>query len=180
MGLFSRFKRRKEYKLSSTDFETGKNDIEVVSTWFSPEVLAEHPELANQEEEEEITEETSVVEIDFEGDCIDVTFDPREVKIEVDLFIERINGHLNWLASNVDEVENVIVRDLLELKNSTWLQGDEFELKAITFLKSIKLLSIHFFGDGAFEMFFDDGGLFAGHWIKVNVNSRREVEDASI
>ena len=61
-------------------------------------------------------------------------------------------------------------RELLPLKNSSWLEAGEQPLSPQTFLSQISLTNIQVFASGAFEFWFDDGGLFLEHLLVIEAN----------
>jgi hypothetical protein len=69
-----------------------------------------------------------------------------------------------WSARIVE----CVVKELLPLKNDVWLDEDEAELDADQFKKRISLDAITIYSDGEFEFWYDDGGLFFGHVIRVS------------
>ncbi len=69
-------------------------------------------------------------------------------------------------ASWMERVLTHAVRGLLDLKNESWSDEGE-EVKAAEFRGRMTLESISVDADGGFEFWFDDGDLFAGHWIMV-------------
>jgi hypothetical protein len=87
---------------------------------------------------------------------------------------------LDWLSSNKKLVDNVIIRDLLHLKNSNWLQEEEGPLTEKDFINKVRLTSIIFSNDMSFDLDFDDGDIFAGHTIVVPVTTNRKVKNATI
>jgi hypothetical protein len=60
------------------------------------------------------------------------------------------------------------VRDLLELKNDSWLEQGERKVTPRQFASRLKLTSVVVSKNGAFEFVFDDGDLFMGHDVVVH------------
>ena len=60
------------------------------------------------------------------------------------------------------------VKQLLPLKNDTWLGDDEQPLSAKQFQARMKLDSITVSPDGSFDFWHDDGDLFWGHSIQIS------------
>lgn len=173
--------RQGNFKLSVSDFKTEIQKSNVTMTWISPELLKllpKQPTEVNKETSVEIKSSKAIVQL-FDS-SVEVSFDPDEVDGDLDGFIGKINKQLDWLSSNRKLVDNVIVRDLLGLKNSNWLQEKETPLTEETFVNKIKLISITFFDDLSFDLDFDDGDTFAGHTIVVSVTTNRKVENATI
>lgn len=65
-------------------------------------------------------------------------------------------------------VTDLAIAELLDLKNRAWVQDDEEPLSVEQFLAAIRLTSITVAPNGSFHFWYDDGGLFFGHAIKVS------------
>jgi hypothetical protein len=59
-------------------------------------------------------------------------------------------------------------KELLRLKNDTWLGEDEAEVSEGEFSSRLVLESISLNAEGSFEFWHDDGDLFWGHSIMVS------------
>ncbi len=77
-------------------------------------------------------------------------------------------------------IDQYAVRELLDLKNGTWLEEGEAELTADQFIARMKLESIMISSDGKFEFWHDDGDLFWGHAIQVSGNVKDGPTQADI
>ena len=55
---------------------------------------------------------------------------------------------------------------------------DEDELCADEFIRRIRIESVNVSQDGEFELYYDDGGIFAGHVIIVSGNMDKGLYDA--
>lgn len=73
-----------------------------------------------------------------------------------------------------------IAAEMLELKNGTWLKDDERPFDAERFMRRLRLDSIHVGSGDALEFWFDDGGLFWGHSIRVQANANGGFQKATI
>jgi len=114
------------------------------------------------------------------GQSAEVMFDSGIAHDSLQDFILKINQQLNWLVKSKNLVEEVIIRDLLQLKNDNWLEENQSQLNKDEFLRSIQLTSINFSQHAEFNMLFDAGDLFEKHSINVKVGSKKEVEKATI
>jgi hypothetical protein len=72
------------------------------------------------------------------------------------------------------------VRDLLDLKNDTWLDEDEPEVDAEQFKRLMRLEGIVVYGDGSAEFYHLDGDLFWGHCILVHMDASERFDKADI
>lgn len=70
------------------------------------------------------------------------------------------------------------VEQLLSTKNDYWLNEDEEPLNSTDFKSRMTLESITVLSDGRFEFLFDDGELFAGHYILVSGSVAGGFSDA--
>ena len=77
-------------------------------------------------------------------------------------------------------VDEFAVEQLLPLKNESWLGEDEREITPADFKKKMKLKSINVDGDGRFEFWHDDGGLFWGHSIQVSGTLKDGLTDVDV
>lgn len=87
-----------------------------------------------------------------------------------------ISDQEGWNA----KIETGIIKDLLDLKNSTWLDEDESTISEQEFLDKIALEMIVFYDDGTFEFWYNDGDLFWGHSIQVDGSIQAGVDRATI
>jgi hypothetical protein len=71
-------------------------------------------------------------------------------------------------------------RELLGLKNDSWLDEDEAEVTEEEFARRMVLESISIQADGAFEFWHNDGDLFWGHYIMVSGNLTDGPNEAGI
>lgn len=78
------------------------------------------------------------------------------------------------------KVGDFAVQELLQLKNESWLDGDEDPVSASEFLESMILESITVNSEGGIEFLHDDGDLFWGHAIQVWGNVETGLEGADI
>jgi hypothetical protein len=76
------------------------------------------------------------------------------------------------------KVDEFAVARLLPAKNDSWLGEGERELTPADFKKRMKLQSIYVAGDGRFEFWHEDGGLFGGHAIQISGTLQDGLTDA--
>ena len=79
----------------------------------------------------------------------------------------------------IEKAKEYTVKKLLKLKNDLWLEEDEKEVTKKEFKARMKFTSLYVFSESA-NFYFDDGDLFWGHTIEVNVNQNLEFTDANI
>ena len=79
----------------------------------------------------------------------------------------------------IEKAKEYTVKKLLKLKNDLWLEEDEKEVTKKEFKARMKFTSLYVFSESA-NFYFDDGDLFWGHIIEVNVNQNLEFTDANI
>ena len=83
------------------------------------------------------------------------------------------------LTHFIEKAKDYTVNKLLKLKNDLWLEEDEKEVTKKEFKARMKFISLYVFSESA-NFYFDDGDLFWGHTIEVNVNQNLEFTDANI
>ena len=83
------------------------------------------------------------------------------------------------LTHFIEKAKDYTTKKLLKLKNDLWLEEDEKEVTKKEFKARMKFTSLYVFSESA-NFYFDDGDLFWGHTIEVNVNQNLEFTDANI
>jgi len=78
------------------------------------------------------------------------------------------------------KITDFAIKELLSLKNESWLDEDEEELKPRDFERKMKLESITLYADGRFEFWHNDGDLFWGHSILVSGDLEKGPTNADI
>lgn len=87
---------------------------------------------------------------------------------EIELGINTARILLNKQAEWDEKIKSYAAKNLLKLKNESWLDEDEKKLTSLQFKERMTVESITFYEDGSFEFIFDDGDLFWGHSIQVS------------
>lgn len=77
-------------------------------------------------------------------------------------------------------IKEKICKELLTLKNDSWLEEDEKPLTADEFISKIYLESITINNTDDFQMCFNDGDIFWGHVITVETDLKKNIEDIGI
>lgn len=67
----------------------------------------------------------------------------------------------------------------LDVYNKTWNENDE-DIDIASFVSLTKLETIVFSNDGTSGLYYDDGDLFAGHWIVAFLNPDGEFKYARL
>ncbi|WP_282043425.1 DUF2262 domain-containing protein [Winogradskyella flava] len=187
MGIFSRFRKTENYNLKKSDFTTEKEESEVEVTFISDEFaksLAEYkkkqgiPEREN--DSKKFTSVTRFANITLFGNKIRIQYDPTEIEIDENIFINQINEKLNWISENEIMIYRGITDKLLILKNEDWVEENAETLSDKQFIKCLTLTSILFFHDGSSQLGFDDGNLFWGHSIMVDLSKDNKFIDAEL
>ena len=83
------------------------------------------------------------------------------------------------LTHFIEKAKDYTTKKLLKLKNDLWLEEDEKEVTKKEFKARMKFTSLYVFSESA-NFYFDDGDLFWGHSIEVNVNKNLEFTDTNI
>ncbi len=81
---------------------------------------------------------------------------------------EAVAGRIQRLGSSLDRITAYAARQLLPVYNEHWADGPPIDEDA--FVGRLRLLSVTLDQDMRADVFFDDGGLFAGHAVIVSTN----------
>ena len=111
---------------------------------------------------------------------VGIRFDPTELEIPLKDYIEQLNEKLNWIAANRKTIEETICHELLETKNEDWLEEGEKEVSEKDFMKRLTLEDINFFDDSSAELYFNDGDLFWGHSIVIDLSADYQLDDIKL
>jgi len=75
------------------------------------------------------------------------------------------------LIRQLDDLKGFAAERLMDLYNNTWLDDDIGTVDRASFMARLTNPSIHLYDElGAAVVYFEDGGLFAGHRIEVSIN----------
>lgn len=111
------------------------------------------------------------------GQEVKVSFDGDEIE-EKSTFIEFINLRLQEIESCQKLIQNSLVVDLLELKNTVWIEDSQ--LTSEEFICKLSLSEIVFYVDQSIDILFDDGQLFGVHFITLPITAGFQLETSSI
>lgn len=176
MGLFARRKKPETFHLTQEDFKT------TTETFTGSSANSEPGKELKPEDWEESTSEltTSEALISLYGQSIDISFDPTKLEMDLEPYISLVNEKLNWLGAHREKVEEAIADKLLELKNESWLDENEKPVSKKAFMKRLTIESIEFYHDSSAQLWFDDGDLFWGHAVTIDLTENLELEDATL
>lgn len=94
---------------------------------------------------------------------------------------ELANKIINWLATNLEQTKAFAAKVLLETKNSAWVEEEgDAPLSEKEFIEALDLEGITAFSEGNFEVYFDDGDMFWGHLVQVDVAADFSFESADL
>ena len=109
MGLFSRFKKKGKFNLLKSDFKTESEDFEVVSVKLSDDFFEKFPQAKKKENYTgKNTLVTNKAKINLFENQVEIIFDPSEIELNENRFIELINHRLNWISDNEETLKNGI------------------------------------------------------------------------
>ncbi|WP_422860405.1 DUF2262 domain-containing protein [Flagellimonas sp. S174] len=181
MALFSRFKKKGEYNLSKSDFKTESEDFEVLSLKLSGDFFEKFPQAKKKENYKgKKALITNSSKINLFGNQVKIAYNPSEIELNENKFIDLINNKLNWISNNEETLKNGIAKKLVPLKNDSWLNENESEISNSEFIKRIELNGITFYGDGSSELTFDDDDLFWEHQIVVDLGIKNNLSSINI
>lgn len=126
---------------------------------------------------------------DILGSLILSRFDTWEAKInDIELSLDSLDSiaRAHQVATGLEgfakQAKAFAARELLELKNEVWSDGDEdanpIPITAEQFAQRMTLTSLNIASDKV-SFWFDDGDLFFGHAILVELNEQDQWTEAS-
>lgn len=92
--------------------------------------------------------------------------------------IQRARLLLDGLAELEPEARQLAADELLDIYNEEW--NDDDPLSAEEFMTRLTLEDIGIAADGSAELFYQDGGLFAGHAVLVSLDADGNLDNADI
>ncbi|MDW3195247.1 MAG: DUF2262 domain-containing protein [Cytophagales bacterium] len=108
---------------------------------------------------------------------VKVSFDGNEIE-KKSTFIEFINLRLQDIESSKELIQKRLVVDLLELKNTVWI--DDRQLSAEEFINKLSFSEIVFYVDQSIVIQFNDEQLFGGHCITLPITADFQLGKCSI
>jgi len=118
-------------------------------------------------------------EADWNGKTIRINFDTdgnQDISACLEVAEKLWDDQKLWKQKVADHA----VKELLSLKNETWLDEGEALLTADEFKSRMKLQSITIRAGGGIDFWFDDGDLFWGHLIHVSGSLKEGLDQAGI
>lgn len=81
-------------------------------------------------------------------------------------------AYYSTLIANLGEFKRYAAQALLPLYNNVWLDDEIGQLDEQAFMQKLARPSVHVYDEvGAALVYFEDGGIFAGHRIEITVRS---------
>lgn len=111
---------------------------------------------------------------------VEISIETAGAKTDVDDLIKTADAFLAWHEKNAAEPKKYAAKKLLKLKNKNWLEPHEKNLTESGFVKKMKLTSIGINSDKSIIIFYDDGGLFRGHSIIVEMDKNLKFRTADL
>lgn len=110
---------------------------------------------------------------------VEITLSPKSEDTPEELYPK-----LEAVAKNLGKLNRSAKRfasdSLLELKNSGWVENWYERVNPLLFKLRMSLNSVSINDDNTFEFWYNDGGLFYGHSIKVFANKENEFINCDI
>lgn len=110
------------------------------------------------------------------GYFIDITISPESYDKE--LVFKLAENTFREIRVMNESYKEKIAADLLKLHNEVWSEGKIISKNE--FKKRINIQGILIFGEGNAELYYDDGDLFWGHTIVVDVDENGLYQEAQI
>lgn len=84
------------------------------------------------------------------------------------------------LIPQLEKIENLMIKDMLLLKNESWLEENEKYYSLKPFRNEIKIYAINVFEEGLTEIFYKANDLFFGHEILVDLDDENKYESSTL
>ena len=141
--------------------------------------LKEDTLTANPGKEEELTFTTSeyTTQIKIKKQNVLVTFSKSDIDIPLEKMCAFISKQLNWISKNNPSIKEKVATDLQSLAQD-WLPEGKDTITTEEISESIALESISFLDSESCEINFNDGEIFAGHGMHIDLNSKQELGEA--
>lgn len=83
------------------------------------------------------------------------------------------------LIEQIESLKGFAADKLLDVYNDTWFDEDIGEVDRAGFINRLTKPAVHLYEIGAAVVYFEDGGLFAGHYIEISIDDGQPT-DANI
>ncbi len=110
---------------------------------------------------------------------IGITVSPESGEADRDLALDAIAQALIDLQQRERAIRYEVAASLLELYNDVWREQTS-PLATSALARQMRLTGLTMWEDLTGELFYDDGGLFAGHTIIASLSADGSLEDATI
>jgi hypothetical protein len=82
-----------------------------------------------------------------------------------------------WLVEQIESLKGFAADKLLDLYNDTWVDEDIGEVDRTGFINRLTKPAVHLYDEiGAAYVYFEDGGLFAGHFIEISIDDGQPTD----
>jgi hypothetical protein len=119
-------------------------------------------------EESEVFDGEIKATVQADGAAVGITLIPELVR-DLAEWVDRCAARIMQAIADIDAIKAHAADDHLPIKNKDWLQDGEAPLSKPDFIKRLSLNGMNLLDDEGMDLFFDDGGLFAGHSIIVSI-----------
>jgi hypothetical protein len=109
------------------------------------------------------------------GSVVSFTFDVDGYSIS-DFIVERVRAFLQRLEPLVQAAIEHVCQRMLYLKNISWLHPEELPITEAEFKSRLKLIQVWMDATGKRTLTFEDGGMFWGHDIVLDIGPNEEFE----
>lgn len=110
---------------------------------------------------------------------VSISVEDEETDAEPTAEIRHARRVLSRLPEQEPEARQLAADELLGIYNEEW-NDDGDPLSEDEFMARLTLEDVGVLADGSAELFYKDGGLFAGHAVLVSINADGNLDDADI
>ena len=152
----------------------GQINLKISDFKLKEDTITANP--GTQEESTFITSEYSTI-IKIKKQNVLVTFSKSDINISLDEMCAFISKQLNWISKNNSLIKQKVASDLHGLAQD-WLPENKDTITTEEIIKSITLQSVSFLDSESCEINFNDGEIFAGHGMHIDLDSKQEIGEA--
>ncbi len=84
----------------------------------------------------------------------------------------------SWARENEKKLRETVAEKMLSTYNDSWNEGKK--ISKAEFASKIKIDSLNIAENGKFEVFYNDGELFSGHFISIKLDSNKKVKSVDL
>jgi hypothetical protein len=120
--------------------------------------------------------------VQADGTAVDIILSPEflgDADTDLPSWVDRCAARIIRAIADLEAFKTQVADDLLPLKNSGWLGDEEAPLSKAEFMSRLRLTGVNH-SDNIMDLFFDDDGMFLGHWLMVSIEGDHKPDPAQL